>query len=102
MDVKGWEQLGGMLNRNAEIIGTYGAKLANSHAVNIVGLQFGQKLRIFGGGLGKLKMCIRDSVYSAAPIRSICEISYREAIFCPTGKVPITAHHGNGSNRRWR
>ena len=56
MDVKGWEQLGGMLNRNAEIIGTYGANLANSHAVNIVGLQFGQKLRIFGGGLGKLKL----------------------------------------------
>lgn len=56
MDIKNWEQLGGMLNRNAEIIGTYGANLANSHAVNIVGLQFGQKLRIFGGGLGKLKL----------------------------------------------
>ena len=56
MDIKNWEQLGGMLNRNTEIIGTYGANLANSHAVNIVGLQFGQKLRIFGGGLGKLKL----------------------------------------------
>ena len=41
-----------------------------------------------------------ESVYSAAPIRSICEISYREAIFCPTGKVPITAHHGNRSEER--
>ena len=56
MDIKNWEQLGGMLNRNTEIIGTYGANINNSHAVNIIGLQFGRKLRIFGGGLGKLKL----------------------------------------------
>ena len=56
MDITEWQQLGGLLERNAEVIGTYGSNLLESHSVNITGLQFGHKLRVFGGGLGKLKL----------------------------------------------
>ena len=57
MKIKEWQQLGGMLsNPRIEVIGLQGSDIFHAHAVNVLGLQLGKKLSIFGGGLTKLKV----------------------------------------------